>query len=143
VIKSIIHIVISFSVFFSSAGFWINSHYCQDKYVKTSFILNFGSCCAGEGSASCSGEKKSCSQEDSEDEDDCCSSESSFHKLEQTQQIQLVDFQSIEKPSVSTATLPIPKSVLPLVDNRSLQHDNYAPPLIVYDRQVRLQTFLC
>lgn len=141
-IKTFFHIIIALSVFLSSAGFWVSKHYCQEKFQKTTFIIGFGSCCSAKTADSCSADKMSCDEEEHEEDKGCCHSKSSFFKLEQDQQIQLAELTPLQlsillNPIILGFSISLPAEVT------ILPHYNFGPPLIVYDRQVRLQTFLC
>lgn len=138
-IKFFIHITLAFTLLFSSTGFWTFNHYCQNELVKTSF-LSFGSCCAGDASKSCDADKKSCSQED---EDDCCDNKSSYHKLDQNQFINKIEFKSLEDIVVVKTVTKHVNTDISLIDKKTLQYFNYVGPPIVFDYQVELQTFLC
>ena len=93
--------------------------------------------------ASCSGEKMSCSNEEQEEEDGCCHNKPIFYKLFQNQELKVVEFESIEQLIVLNTVIPAIKIQLPSINKQLLQFSNYTLPLIVYDRQVRFQTFLC
>ena len=143
-IKPLFHIIIAFSVFFSSAGFWVNVHYCQGEMARTSFIISFGTCCTGKTVAPCSKTQKSCNKEEQKDKDGCCDNKPSFHKLEQNQKIEQIEFSSFKQLVSFNAIIPIINLELPTLYNKKYTpFFNYSPPHIVYDRQVRLQTFLC
>ena len=140
-IKTFFHIILALSVFLSSGGFWISKHYCQGKYQKTTFIVGFGHCCSTESTDSCKTEESSC-EKDHDEKEGCCHSESSFFQLEQDQQIEIVELRPLElkfipNPIVLGFSVEIPN------DSNIFSLLNYDPPPIVYDRQVRLQTFLC
>jgi hypothetical protein len=139
VIKSFIHIVLIVSVFFSSAGFWVSNHFCQNRLVKTSLFVNFESCCSN-NATSCSSDKKCF---DLEEKDGCCHNTPSFHKLDQNQFIVDTDFNSFEELiSFDIILLPINISI-PIIDEEYLKYYTYDSPPIVFDRKVRFQTFLC
>ena len=139
--KAIIHIAVAFSVFFSSGGFWVNSHYCEDEFVKTSFFFSFGSCCAKEAATPCSDEGHS--KEGHEEEEGCCHNESSYYKLDQDQQIQITGIEVTERVVTWNAIVPALPINLPSFDKHTFPYLHYVPPLIVYDLQVQLQSFLC
>lgn len=141
-IKAFFHIIIATSFFFSSGGFWISNHYCQEKLQKTSFFIGFGSCCSSETSDNCSAEKKSCNEGEHDEDKGCCHSESSFFILEQDQQFQIVELKPLELNILLNPLTTGFNIALPVCPN-ILPQFNFEPPLIVYDRQVRLQTFLC
>jgi hypothetical protein len=144
VIKKFIHILLASSVFLSSGGLLVNYHFCQDEFLKTSFFFSFGSCCEKVESSPCSIEKTGCSADDhEEDEKGCCKNKADFYKLDQDQQIQKIEFKSFDRLISWNAIVPALNSEFPSSDKFTRQYYNYSPPLIVFDRQVRLQTFLC
>jgi hypothetical protein len=151
VFRLFIHIIFAFTVSFSTGGFWINNHYCQDKLVDTSLFFGFGnccegeaeSCCAAEASGHCDTEKTSCNKKSHEEKDGCCDNKSSFHKLDQNLDIQKIKFKSFNSLSEWNAIIPTFNILLPKLDKHTFQYFNYTPPLIVFDPQVWLHTFLC
>lgn len=142
-IKIIIHITLAFSIFLSSGGFWINNHYCQDKFIKSSFLFCFGSCCKKDKLEDCNEEKRSCSHKEQKEKKNCCHNEPDFYKLDQDQQLLKVEFKPFKSLLTWHAIIPHTQLRVALPNNRSLRYLNYIPPPIVFDRQVRLQTFLC
>lgn len=148
-IKAFIHIIVAFLVFFSSSGLWINNHYCQDKLVKTSFFFSFGSCCGAKALESCTPKNGSCSKkehnnhEEEEEGKGCCDNKADYVKLENDQQILKAEFKPFKKMSAWSAITPSALIQLPILDKRTSRFYNHSPPLLVFDRQVRLQTFLC
>lgn len=142
-IKYFIHIILAFSVFFSSSGFWINSHFCQNELTKSALFLNFGSCCEEESTAPCDTEKMSCSSNEQDEKEGCCENKTSFFKLDQNQLLNEVSFNSFEHSNLLNAVIPFYNNGLPVFDKLTVRYLNYKPPLIVSDLQVQLQTFLC
>jgi hypothetical protein len=141
-IKKFIHINLAILVFLSSSGLWVNSHFCQHEFLKSSFYFSFGSCCDAIESSSCSENHDTCDMGDSEEgEDGCCENRVDFYKLDQDQQLQLVEFKPFNFLISSPAI--IPEATIPFVDQLTLHFQNYSPPLIVYDRLKRFETFLC
>ena len=139
-IYRLIHIILAFSVFLSSAGFWTNNHYCQNEQTGSSIFVILGSCCSSE-SAPCSEEKTSCGVEDHTDK--CCDNKSEFHKLDQDQLLTITEFKSFEEYESFKYFLHSNERHHPIVNRHNYKHYKYVPPLIVFDYQVRLQTFLC
>ncbi len=137
-LKAIIHIAVAFSVFLSSGGFWINSHYCKDEFVKTSFFFSFGSCCAKDAVTPCSKDG-----EGHEEDKDCCHNESTYYKLGQDQQIPITGIEVPAPPASLSAIVPPQSILLPSYGKQYFPFLYYVPPLLVYDRQAWLQSFLC
>ena len=137
-LKAVIHIAVAFSVFLSSGGFWVNSHYCEDEFVKTSLFFSFGSCCAKDAVTPCSGD-----EEDHKEDKNCCHNESTYYKLDQDQQIPIIGIDVTDRPASFSAILPPQGILLPSFDKQYFPFLYYVPPLLVYDRQAWLQSFLC
>ena len=139
-LKSSIHIILIVSVFLSAGGFWTNNHFCENELTKSSFFGVFGSCCSIEASP-CSAEKMSCINE--EHDDNCCDNKPSFHKLDQDQLLAKTEFKSFEQFELFNCILPSKNIQFSIADRNNLKYHKYLPPPIVFDYQVRLQTFLC
>ncbi len=139
-IKNFLHIILALSVFLSTGGFWTNNHFCKNELTKSSFFVILGSCCSSDSSP-CSAEKMSCSNE--EHDDGCCDDKPSFHKLDQDQILAKTEFKSFEELVSFNSILYSKNLQFPIVDRNNLKFHKYVPPPIVFDYQVRLQTFLC
>lgn len=142
-IKATFHIIIAFSVYLSSGGFWINNHYCQNELAKTNFFVAFGNCCSGETVFPCTIEKTSCGTSGTDKDKNCCQNEPSFHKLDQDQKIEEINFKSIEFPVVTHAFIVLANKPHLIIDKHSIQYFSYTPPPIIKDHQVWFETFLC
>lgn len=143
-IKNFIHIILALSVFLSSAGLLVNNHFCQNSYLKSSFFFSLGSCCEMVKDGHCSSEKMACSADNhEEDEKKCCKNKKKFFKFDQDQLIQEFEKKSFEFKIVLKAINSIFQIDLPILDQILIHYLNYSPPLVVFDKQVRLQTFLC
>lgn len=143
-IKNFIHIILALSVFLSSAGLLVNNHYCQNSYLKSSFFFSLGSCCEMVKDGHCSSEKMACSADNhEEDEKKCCKNKKKFFKFDQDQFIQKSEKKHLEFKIILNAINSIFQFNLPSLDKNLIQYLNYFPPLIVFDKQVWLQTFLC
>jgi hypothetical protein len=140
VLKGLIHISVAISLFISFGGFWTNSHFCQLRPVKTNIILNIGSYCPHGSAPHCASEKTSCPKKHREEgaNQGCCTNTLNYHRLEQNRQFQEIEYKSF----VSNFTSPAINPLLPALNKHAAQYSHYSPPLIVYDRQVRFQSFL-
>ena len=146
-LKHVVHIFLAIAVFLSSAGFLVNEHFCQDRYVGTSFIFDMGSCectstcCSASTEDSNIPQKSSCSH--NKDKKKCCHTESSFAKIDQTQQINKCEVQTLEQKIVWHT----PNFGFQFFAQDQTYNDlitfHYSPPLIVFDLQVQLETFQC
>ena len=139
-LKSFLNIVLAFNVLISSSGLLLQSHYCQNILIKTGLFLNEGCYCEGDVSDPC-GDDGTCRYND--EEDGCCHNESHFFKTDEPQQVQDFHFKTFKKLDTYTAAVIFQHITLPIFDKYSFEYINYSPPPIVFDLQVRLQTFLC
>ncbi len=140
-VKAAVHIIISLSVFLSTTGVWINDHYCQNQYDSSQFTLNSNTCCAKTTTNSCTSNESNC--HDNDEDNGCCNTTPRIFKIDQDQIINQVEF-TVKKHLKVLA----PKIVglnFQLFDPKSEIHKQpkYDIPFIVYNRQVRLQTFRC
>lgn len=143
-IKKFIHLFLAVSVFLSSAGIWVNSHFCQEKYVGSSLFFSLGSCCSNMDSSPCSMETMSCKHgKKDQNEKNCCQNKKQYYKLDQTQEIQTLELKDFGFSKKLIALVPFtPKFETTTFQTKHFPQ-NYSPPFIVYDRRVRFQTFLC
>jgi hypothetical protein len=139
-LKAILNIALAFSIFISSAGFWIEGHYCQEQGKKTSLFSFFSSCCDDGDTASCSdGSKK---QTDHDEHGDCCTISISFHKVDFKPIILSQELTTSYKLFVvHPNSISAFKSILPCEDDPPLSM--YVPPPISWDCQIQFQVFLC
>lgn len=135
-LKLVVHIV-NMSIFLSSSGLWIGKHYCkeQQSYVHTS--LN--QCCEDHNEKSC--DFNSYGDEHDEDEHkSCCHTDYKYYKLDQDQQLQLLEVEDYRTFNI----YPIPTFVR--TSKTSFHHfytKEYQSPFIFFDCQVDFQRFLC
>ncbi len=119
-IKNLINIIIVLNVLLSSGGFWINNHYCQKKFVKSSLFLDFGSCCGGSVSDPCTDDKMCCSNEEDED-NNCCNSQKNYHQLDQDQEVQTFEYKSFGHKPFQHVFIPVVPDY-PSLDIHTLQY---------------------
>jgi hypothetical protein len=144
VIKATFHIIIAFSVYLSSGGFWMSNHYCQNELERTDFFIKWGSCCSSKTESPCSAKKMSCNKEGESDEDKgCCEDNPSFHKLEQNQKTEEIKLKNIEESTSPKISKDYRGYIFPDIDVHSTTHFSYSPPVIITDPQVWFEVFLC
>ena len=86
----------------------------------------------------------SCGAEDHEEgEKDCCKNKKKFYKFDQDQLLQEFEKKTFEFKIVLNAAIPAFNNVFLSLDKKIFQYRQYRPPLIIFDHQVHLQTFLC
>lgn len=121
----------------------MNDHFCQNEHTGTSFFISFGDCCSDTNSGDCCSKKMQCSDEEHEDNDNCCHNTPSFQKLEQNQILRIAESEVSEKNHDSPVLYFSNQIQLPAIDPVTSHDFKYIEPLIVFDFQVRLETFLC
>lgn len=144
-IRILLNINLAFFVFISSSGFWIFNHYCQNELTKTSFIISFGTCCSNAPSP-CSDDiaAMTCSDEEGkEGEDGCCENNPDYYKLDQEQFFLKTEYKDSDLKNTVQYNFTRTYSEIQNKGSSHLSYNTYVPPDIVYNRQVRLQTFLC
>lgn len=140
--KTIIHIILIFSIFISSGGVWINSFYCQNKLVKKTLFLKSESCCERSTYTSCYSNKMNCFKEGHEEKEGCCDSKTAYFKLDQDQQIVNSGIDHLPSYSVDMNLVIFHKVEFKTLNHQGFKFFNYVPPDIKYDPQIILQTFL-
>lgn len=132
----------AFTIFISSTGLVLNKHYCQDQLKSQALFLAAKSCqhqkmvtvpCPVHGT-----------MEVPADEDkNCCNNESEYLKADQDLINYSFEVEQV-KPLLFLAAYAYAFLESPSFDQEaSINYTHYRPPIIVYDRQVHLQTFLC
>jgi hypothetical protein len=142
-LKAFTHIAVAFSVFFSSGGFWINSHFCHNEFIKTNFLFSPESCDTKEVHSCSLNEKGRCGKEDHEEDKNCCHNRARYYKLDQYQQIPVAGIEDAKRVVTWHAIVPPFRVSLPFFNKLNFPYHHYTPPLIAFDRQVWWQTFLC
>jgi len=149
------NIILAFLVFFSTTGFVVNKHFCQDELRQVSLFVKGETChhkmekMADMEACPMKGMKKSCSKDDSctnkqspSKKKDCCHDESQYVKSEQTQEKQSVEFPQLNNPVLVGVLFVALNLELPSIDDHALPFLTYKPPIVGNDMQVLLQTFL-
>ncbi len=145
-IKSIAHISLAALVYFSSLGVLLNAHFCKGELKHLSAYLPAERChdmqeAAMPADCPMHQQNKHCEAPTPEDEKDCCDNSTEYFKNDHEQQF---EFSVLEwSPQLTAALLSISPLDLPGTDRRTVEYLNYKPPLLVCDRPVSLQTFLC
>lgn len=154
-VARILNIILAFLVFFSTTGFVVNKHFCQNELRQVSLFVKGESChhkmekMASMEACPMKGMKKSCSkdgscsnQQSSKKKKNCCHDESRYVKSEQTQEKQSVEFPQLNNPVLVGVLFIALKIELPSIDAHTLPFLTYKPPIVGNDIQVLLQTFL-
>jgi hypothetical protein len=139
----ILHIILALGVFFSSAGFVVNTHYCQGELKTLSLFMHARNCQKDDSHRACSPTKDSCSKHDHEESNDCCNDESDYHKLDQDQQVQQsMQLELLKSPVLLGAIFVIFNITSPSWDTDSIEYLTYKAPIVLRDIPVLQQSFL-
>ena len=141
----ILHITLAFLIFVSSAGFTLNSHFCQDTLQSVAIFLTPENCheraahCAMNAAKSCCSKKKNTCSE-SEDKD-CCEDKSEFVKADiDFTPFAVSDFQ-MDLPALLSS--PISIHFEAIFTDKLIRFTNYIPPPLIRNLPVLFQSFLC
>ena len=135
----ILHIVLSLAVFFSTTGFTLGHHYCQNTSAGVAVFGISGGCQkdthrACNAGGHCSAKK--------EGDSGCCHNESEYFQQELPKQSQFSGFDLLKKTAL-VAVLPVVFNFqLPATEAHLPTYQNYKPPIVCDDFQSMLQTFL-
>jgi hypothetical protein len=142
VIQRATHIILAFLVFFSSAGFVLNKHFCQNELKSVALFAKATPChdekimvdCPMHGQMEMPGNNES---------KGCCDDTSDYLKSETDQITQpfSIDLES-QLVLLSVAVFSANIQLLS-TDKKNIHYLNYKPPLIICDLPVELQTFRC
>ena len=141
----ILHITLAFLIFVSSAGFTLNSHFCQNTLQSVAIFFTPENCheramhCAMNAAKSCCSKKKnSCSE--SEDKD-CCEDKSQFVKADIDFTPFVADEFQIDLLVLLPATISIHFETI--FTEKLIRFKNYIPPPLIKNLPVLFQSFLC
>lgn len=141
-LQKAIHIILSVLVFISSTGLVIDAHYCRGELKSIALFAEATPCYQQqEGKKVCPFHAKKSEHE--EGEKGCCKDKTQLLKVDDDQLPTSFQIAELEPP-VFNAYFFIPQAVdinNPL--QATVHYLNYKPPLIVSDRCVQLQRFLC
>jgi len=141
----ILHITLAFLIFVSSAGFTLNSHFCQNTLQSVAVFLTPENCheraahCAMDAAKSCcSKDKNTCSE--SEDKD-CCQDKSQFIKADIDFMPFTADEFQIDLPIIFSPIISIHFETI--LTNKLIRFNNYILPPLIRNIPVLFQSFLC
>ena len=141
----ILHITLAFLVFVSSAGFTLNSHFCQNTLQSAAIFFIPENCherathCAMNAVKSCcSKDKNTCSE--SEDKD-CCEDKSQFAKAD-------IDLKPFNTNEFQIDLLVVLSPIIPIhfetiLTDKLIRFNNYILPPLIRNIPVLFQSFLC
>lgn len=135
----IFHIILSIAVFFSTTGFTLSRHFCQNELANTAIFVKSG--CHKSTHKACA-ESGHCGKHQDGDKNNCCNDEAQYFKLNQEKQAPSasgIDF--IKKPELLAAVLVAFQIEMPVTNGQHLTFQVYKPPIVCDDFQSLLQTF--
>lgn len=135
-----LHITLALSVLFSTTGFTLSKHYCQEKLQKVSLFANGESCCHSETSP-CQTGSRHCEGLGDKDHKGCCNNTAEYFKLDQEKQARSFEYKPLKVPVLFAAVLVVYYIGLQAGDIHFPTHQTFKPPIVCDDFQSRLQTF--
>ena len=141
-ITRVLNIILATVVLFSSTGFIVSNHYCQNELKGTSLFIPVEGCDDMPVKTSCSSDKNSCSNHTGDD-GNCCDNERTYYKLDQDQQVQTFELNNLLKNPVLLSVIFVALNIdFPTVDKQTRHFLTYKPPIVSKDIPLLLQTFL-
>ena len=136
------NIILALLIFFSSTGFTVNSHYCQNELKGVNVFLHPKTCHEKQSKASCHKEAQTSCELEKACKNGCCTNTSDYVKLDQDQQFNGFEFKAFDDPVVIAALWLL--SGFNFADDIkvSIEYLNYKPPLLDFDFPAVLQSFL-
>lgn len=134
-----LHIVLAALVYLSSLGVVLHGHYCREELRNLSVYWPAENCHAQAMPVDCPmhGSEMPAGQDDN----DCCEERADYLKDVQEAAPEIASLVGTLQISAILPAIVLPTP--PSADRRSIDYLHYKPPLIVCDRSVVLQTFLC
>ena len=138
--KRLLHITLALLTFLSTTGLVLNQHYCQSELRSQALFVKAENCHSAKKNM-----PKACPMHapDSDQEKDCCDDETHLLQLDEDLQQTTFEYKKLQQPQLLLTALILLGRELPTFEISSPHYLNYRPPLLVCDRPVLLQTFLC
>ncbi len=138
---------LAFLMFFTSAGFSIDMHFCQGDFKSFSLIGKAKNCHELAQTSTCKHHKVSIQEEEEEDCDktekkDCCENRTATLDSDQDQQIQTIDFTLTKEVKQFVTAYIYAFYQDKLTKKEVIPFALYRPPLIKRDIPVLIQSFL-
>lgn len=137
-IAKLIHITLAAMVLFSTTGLTLSKHFCQNELQGIGVFTQAKGCHHSEH-APC--QSKHCdSHPEKEEEGGCCKKIAKYYKLDQDQQVHVLELDLVKKPFVAIVVprhleQPVLKQGFPAT------YQSYKPPIVCPDFQSVLQTY--
>lgn len=135
-----LHIILALSVLFSTTGFTLSKHFCQEELQDMSMFAKAENCQHSQ-TAPCQTGSHHCDSHGDKEHKGCCNNTAKYYKLDQEKQAQSFEYKSLKVPVLLAAVLVVFNIELPADDNYFLTYQTYKPPIVCDDFQSMLQTF--
>jgi len=131
--------MLAFVVLFTSTGFSMDMHYCQNELKSVSFFGEAESCHSAKMGTECPNHKAMSSMQD---EDDCCHNETIL--VESDNDMVAMDFADLTTHQVHFIVAYVHHFITPIVAPQTTEHYFFLaePPPPERDFQVLFQSFL-
>jgi hypothetical protein len=137
------HILLACLLLIGATGLVVNKHYCQNELKNTALFLKAKDCHSSLQAMNCPMHGDMAGHSDNEERKDCCDDKTEYLKAEEEQITHTLKWALKKNVFVPSSAAWLPLSSLGSRQHRHIvPYLNYKPPLIVYDLQPRLQTFL-
>ncbi len=136
------HIILALMVFFSSTGFVLNKHFCQNELKSVAIFSQAEPCHAQKTMRSCPmhGQMEVPGSNESKG---CCDDTTDYVKSDIDQLVSNFSLDLESQLVLLSVALFSANMPLPTIERQSVHYLNYKPPLIVCDLPLSLQTFRC
>jgi hypothetical protein len=136
----LLHIILALSVLYSTTGFTLSKHFCQEKLQEVSLFAKAGSC-GHSKTSSCQHSSHHCDSPVDKSAEGCCKNTTEYYQLDQEKQVQSFGYKSLKAP-VQLADILVVFNIEPPADDlHFLSYQTYKPPIVCDDFQSLLQTF--
>ena len=133
---------LAFTLFISSSGLLIQTHFCQNQLQSISIFLNPESCHKNPDHHCNAGTKKCCKTKQTREKDNCCHSKKNYVKLDLDQYFFKQSLKE-KKNHSNTPQIIANRQAFSFFTPEKIKFFRYKPPLIEFDFQTVFQIFLC
>jgi hypothetical protein len=134
-----LYIILSLAVFFSTTGFTVGHHYCQNELAGTTIFGIAGGCHKSTHKA-CN-ERNHCSGKKESGKKSCCHNDSQYVKQDLPKQVHFTGIDFLKKPALIAAVFAVITLQISATDDILPTFQIYKPPIVCDDFQSLLQTF--
>lgn len=137
----VLHILLALSVVFSTTGFTLSKHFCQEEVQHVRMFVKAESCQHNKTAAPCQTGRPHCDSHGDIDHKGCCTNTFNYYKLDQDKEAQSFQYKSLKVRVLLATVLVVFNIELPADDLHFLAYQTYKPPIVCDDFQSMLQTF--